>query len=456
MLKTRSKSGRKHQHLKKAADFKAGFVVMAAIAILAIAEWQRAEQESRIALARQLAAQAQSAILSKDSSQDTAVLLAIQSMRLNPSGEAAQILQNDIWIHPKSRTDRDGYISTYAFSPDGRYIASGSEKGVVRVWEISTGEEIVALPQADCSSLSLGFSANSEHLVSGCNYNYIGWRITGISRVWDVFTGQEIARMEHPSYVSAVAISSDGRFAVSGTPDGVAHVWNVAAEKEIATLIHPGVHIIYALAFSHDGQYVASGTREDHGIHVWKVSTQEETARLVQDDDVRSVAFSPDGRYVVAGSGDRRPDLRVWEITTEKEISRMAHGYSVDSVAFSPDGKYVISGNEDLTARVWDAMTGKEIARIANVNVRNVAFSPDRKYALAGDYYGNVHMWKWRPEDITTDACSRVTRNPTRAEWQEYVGNALPYQAVCRNLPIEPIPSPVTIITPTSYSTATP
>ncbi len=430
---------------------------MAAITIIAIMQWQRAEQESKFALARQLVAQAQGIILSKDSSRDTAILLAIQSMRLNPSGEAAQILQNDVLIRRKSRTETDGYISDFAFSSDGKYVASGSEKGVIRIWKLTTGDEIATLPEDACSIAPFAFSADFKYMVSKCNYT--DWRRGGIVGVWDVFAGIEIARMEYDRYgISVVAISPSGNTAAFATYDGIVHVWDVVTEKEIATLIHPGVHIIYALAFSPDGQYVVSGTREDYGVHVWKISTQEQIAHFVHDYYVMSVGFSPDGKYVAAGSGDPGHSLRVWEVSTQREISHMMQVYSVDCVAFSPDGKYVISGSQDLTVRVWDAATGKEISRISTPNVnliRNVAFSPDGKYALAGDYYENIYMWKWRPEDIITDACARAARNPTRAEWQEYIGSALPYQAVCRNLPIEPIPSPVTITTPTPYSTAT-
>jgi WD40 repeat protein len=75
----------------------------------------------------------------------------------------------------------------------------------------------------------------------------------------------------------------------------------------------------------------------------------------------------------------------------------MIHDNWVSSVAFSPDGKHVVSGSRDATARVWI----------------------------------------YRPENLIADACSCLPRNMTRAEWNQYIGNALPYQAVCPKLPIE-------------------
>jgi WD40 repeat protein len=453
MSNVKSKQARIQQSRKIATGFKVGIIVMTAIATLAIIQWQRAEQESNIALARQLVAQAQSTILSEDASQETALLLATLSMRLTPSGEAAQILQNDVSIHPKSRTENDGYIITYAFSPDGKYVASGSEKHVIRVWEISTGDEIAILPRDDFGTASLAFCVDRRYLVSGGTGS--GSK-GGIVHVWEITTGKEIARMTHRRFgVSSVDISPDCNYVVFGTYDGVVHLWDISADREIAALIHPDVHTVNALAFSLDGRYVVSGTREDYAAHVWNLSTGEEIARVAHDDYVTSVAFSPDGKYIVAGSSGQGHSIRVWKVATQREISHMIHTYSVNSVAFSPDGRYVISGSEDLTVRVWEANTGKEVSRIAGVNVRNVAFSPDGTYGIAGDYFENIHVWKWRPEDIIADACSRLARNLTRVEWQMYIGSALRYQPVCNNLPIEPVPTAVIITLPTPYSTTT-
>jgi hypothetical protein len=56
---------------------------------------------------------------------------------------------------------------------------------------------------------------------------------------------------------------------------------------------------------------------------------------------------------------------------------------------------------------------------------------------LSSDSEGTIHVWIYRPKDLITEACSRVTRNLTRAEWQQYIGDALPYQEVCPNFPLE-------------------
>ncbi len=121
-----------------------------------------------------------------------------------------------------------------------------------------------------------------------------------------------------------------------------------------------------------------------------------------------------------------------------REIARMTHDNTVTAVAFSPNGKYVVSGSADNTARVWESISGKEVARmIHDDGVTAVAFSSDGKYVASGNNDITTRFWVWQPDDLIVNACATMTRDLTRVEWQQYVGDALPYQAVCANLSVE-------------------
>jgi WD40 repeat protein len=156
----------------------------------------------------------------------------------------------------------------------------------------------------------------------------------------------------------------------------------------------------------------------------------------ILSSEISSVVFSPDGKYIAVGIWDGT--TRIWDVTTEKEVARLIHDNAVYAVAFSPDGKYVVSGSYDNTARVWEAATGREIARMAHADVvRSVAFSPDGNTVVSGSFDKTVRVWKWRMEDLIANACANSPRNLTRVEWDQYVRDILPYQAICPNLPIE-------------------
>jgi tricorn protease-like protein len=109
---------------------------------------------------------------------------------------------------------------------------------------------------------------------------------------------------------------------------------------------------------------------------------------------VVSLAFSPDGRYVLAGSADAT--MRLWDVQTGEGIREFeGHTQSVTSVAFSPDSRYALSGSNDNTVRLWDVQTGEELRRFEGHtnNVTSVAFSPDGHYALSGGFDGSLILW---------------------------------------------------------------
>ncbi len=157
---------------------------------------------------------------------------------------------------------------------------------------------------------------------------------------------------------------------------------------------------------------------------------------------VNTVAFSPDGKWVVSGSDDGT--AVVWEAATGRQVARFEHGDDVTAVAFSPDGKWVVSGSADGTAVVWEAATGREVARFVHGDaVTAVAFSPDGQWVVSGGCEERKEGWCtkgaavvwWVGLRIEEEICLHISANLTLAAWQRYVGD-LPYHPTCPNLPI--------------------
>jgi WD40 repeat protein len=274
--------------------------------------------------------------------------------------------------------------------------------------------------------LSTAISPDGKYLASG--------GLNSTARVWEIATGKEISHITHDGFLSSVAFSPDGNYVVSGGGNTV-RVRETTTGREISLMTHDGA--VESVAFSPDGKYVVSGSF-DNTLRIWEALTGKEVSRITQDGYVYSVAFSPDGKYVVSGSKDGT--ARVWDVATDKEIARMTHDYEVESVAFSPDGKYVVSGSKDGTARVWEASTGKELARkVFDGAVYSVAFSPmdGGKYVVSGNEDKTVRIWIWQTADLTSNACARLSRNLTYAEWNQYIGEALPYQVICPEIPLD-------------------
>ena len=182
---------------------------------------------------------------------------------------------------------------------------------------------------------------------------------------------------------------------------------------------------------------MATGS-DDKTVRVFEAATGEEVSRLAHQSPVFAVAFSPDGRWVATGSDDKT--VRVFEAATGKEVSRLAHQDTVNAVAFSPDGRWVATGSDDKTARVFEAATGKERSRLElNRPVRALWLSRDGRQLLTVSHAASgldlvLASHLLRPEDLTHEACSRLTRNLTSEEWKQYLGGE-PYRQTCPNLP---------------------
>src|SRR5207248_2405821 len=109
---------------------------------------------------------------------------------------------------------------------------------------------------------------------------------------------------------------------------------------------------------------------------------------------IASVAFSPDGKLVLAGCMDNV--LRVFELATGKERKLEGHTRQLHGAAFTPDGKRILSAGYDQTVRLWDVESGKEVGRFFGHSnwVWGVAVSADGKLGLSGSLDKTVRLWK--------------------------------------------------------------
>jgi WD40 repeat protein/serine/threonine protein kinase len=288
-------------------------------------------------------------------------------------------------------------VFSVAFSPDGQTLASVSVDRTVRLWDVASGLERVALSGHTDRIPCVAFSPDGKTVASG------GWDRT--VRLWDVATSKSRAILEgHKDWVLSVAFSPDGRTLASASTDRSIKLWDVPTGKLKTTL--NGHQAQLSLAFSADGKTLAAGSRETifmggGTLRVWELDTGKtrdiftETANGAYPS---SVAFSPDGKTVAAtinslgGSGV----LKLWEASTGKlKATLKGHRPGVNAIAFSPDGKTLASGGEDRTVKVWDVAREKTTATFVGHAgyVYGVAFSPDRKTLASASMDRSIRLW---------------------------------------------------------------
>lgn len=276
-------------------------------------------------------------------------------------------------------------VWSVALSPDGKRLASGGEDLTARIWDLATGQELLALKGHTKWINAVAFSPDDKKLATASG--------DSTAKLWDAEKGQEITTLiGHQKRVNAVFFSPDGKRLFTASDDRLVKVWDTASGREIASYSGHGT-VVRSLAISADGKRLATAAQAT--VKLWDAITGHEIASLEGiRDQVNSVTFSPDGKVLGTASSDKT--ARIWDAQTGKEIIALkGHASWVDCIAFSPDGRKIATGGNDRTIKLWDVATGQELGSLRGHlrPVESVVFSLDGQSLISGSLDHTVKVW---------------------------------------------------------------
>lgn len=281
----------------------------------------------------------------------------INDVQYSPDGTRLAVASSiGIWLYRTNSAEEPIPLTTdmtgtrnVSFNPDGQMLAGGCEDGFVRLWDVDTGEHKKTFIADHGQNLRVSFSHDGKTLAS--------WGIHEIN-LWDVPTSahKEISNKGYVHFANRVSINADGGTLARVDNDTVQLLDIITrAEKKILKGHRKNVK---SVAFSPDGRTLASGSW-DRTVRLWDVNTGKHKKTLKgHRKSINSIAFSADGRMLATASRDET--VRLWDATTGHHKKTLkGHTAPVNGTAFSPDGRTIVSWSNDQIIRLWDVDTGR-------------------------------------------------------------------------------------------------
>ncbi len=316
------------------------------------------------------------------------------------------------WPARKERwnvTAHPSVLNMLAFSPDGRVLASGSAESLIRLWDTATGKPLGPTTSGHQGRVtSVAWSSDGGAILTG------SWDRT--IRVWDAASGKERAtlavgtpeeaRAQYRAEVKSFTQAPDGKLLAVVRVDGSVGLFELPSGKMVRSL--PG----NSVAFSPDGRLIAAGVSDASSIGLY----DRATGRLVRElrghqSRIDLLAFSPDGKTVIAHVGIPRPPLpggfarlgsdpsevRAWDVATGKQLDTLPDGARIHSLTSSSDGRTLVTiGGEGKTIVLLEAATGDRRAELScPTRLDPVAkLAPDGRTAVSAGVDGAIRLWE--------------------------------------------------------------
>ncbi len=291
---------------------------------------------------------------------------AIRDLSFSPDGQRIVTASNDaiVWnTEPTwkvtSLAVREAAITTAAFAPDHSHVATGGTDGVVRLWDVATGRELLAMHGHTQPIHMVKFSRDGTRIASNGNGESI--------RIWDRRTGA--LRLTLRDDVQDFDWSPDGARLVSGRADGLIRVWSTETGETLVERRAHGGRQIWAVAVAPSGETFAT-TGDDRTTRIWELATARERATFTDESARYTIDFDPSGERAV--SATIKQSAKIWRVADGAVVAELTgHVGDVTKASWAFGGRLVVTGSTDATARIWDPDSGDLLAVFAT------GFGPD-------------------------------------------------------------------------------
>jgi serine/threonine protein kinase/WD40 repeat protein len=275
-----------------------------------------------------------------------------------------------------------------------RYAWSFQGEGI-RVRRLADHVEQFRLPTPPSDRVSrwvlLGFSPNGRYLAA----YYVQWAEKHPLEVWDLGASAGRRIVDLPDVTALPAFAADGRSLVAPLPHGETAVLDLPTGRERRRLASGGP--VEAVALHPDGKQLAAAGGRSDGVRVLNLETGAVAHRLPHPDTVQGLAWSADGKLLATACNDHR--IHLWDaVSWHKQGELTGHRWEVGDVAFDSTGRWLASFGWDMTLRVWEVGSRRQVLNVEDIRV--LSFRHRGGLAAAGLTGRRVQVWGFRPSEV--------------------------------------------------------
>ncbi len=321
----------------------------------------------------------------------------------------------------------DGAVNAIVFVPNSEiFYSSGGDGKIVR-WDLNSGSKTGRiLIDNNFINRSLAISNNGRWLACGTTTSGIQlFNLNQPNTQPDMLEG-------HGGWVESLAFTTDNNGLYSASTDKTIIFWDLISgtNKEF----YKYTDKISSISISSQGNMLAGGSA-DGKIFLWNLTSGKSSVIYNSPGSfITVVKFDNSGTKIAVG--DKKGKLSIINLRTNKVSNINAHAARIPDVQFSPDNSLLATASYDGTIKIWNVnnpgLRPVEI-RAHEAWALTLAFSKDGKYLISGDNTENIFIWASKIDFMAEQICSKISRNMTKNEWENYVGFDIGYQKTCSN-----------------------
>ena len=325
----------------------------------------------------------------------------VNAFAISPSGKYLASASGDgsikLWniasgLESQTYLGHNGNVHAIAFSKDGQYLISGGQDFLIKIWNIQSGKVVGNLfgHQHIVSDLVV----TSDKIIISSSYN-------GTIKVWNFKTGTCLRTLKgHQNSINTIALANQEKWVISGggnplgMEDNTIRIWEIDTGKSIK-ILEGHTDNINDLAVSKDGQLLASCS-DGHSVYIWNLATRELLDSVKHNKATTALSFAPDGLSLYRGSLSGL--IGQYPLSPmEAPQYLLGHTDGIEKLQFSVDGQFLFSlGGEVI--KMWETNTGKVLRTFEGRFKPNLtfAYSTDGKYIATAGLIDPKTLWDMR------------------------------------------------------------